>query len=26
LGIYPSPILDGLHYSTSSLIYNSYNF
>ena len=26
LGIYPSPILDGLHYSTSSLIYNSNNF
>jgi NADH-ubiquinone oxidoreductase chain 4 len=21
LGIYPAPILDGLHYSTSSLIY-----
>ena len=21
-GIYPSPILDGLHYSVSSLIYN----
>ena len=25
LGIYPSPILDGLHYSTSSLIYSGYN-
>jgi NADH-ubiquinone oxidoreductase chain 4 len=25
LGIYPSPILDGLHYSTSSLIYSTYN-
>src|SRR5450432_383854 len=25
LGIYPSPILDGLHYSTSSLIYSVYN-
>ena len=24
LGIYPSPILDGLHYSVSSLMYNSY--
>jgi NADH-ubiquinone oxidoreductase chain 4 len=24
LGIYPAPILDGLHYSVSSLIYNSY--
>jgi NADH-ubiquinone oxidoreductase chain 4 len=24
LGIYPSPILDGLHYSTSSLIYSNY--
>jgi NADH-ubiquinone oxidoreductase chain 4 len=23
LGIYPSPILDGLHYSVSSLIYYS---
>ena len=23
LGIYPAPILDGLHYSVSSLIYNS---
>jgi NADH-ubiquinone oxidoreductase chain 4 len=23
LGIYPKPILDGLHYSTSSLIYSS---
>ena len=23
LGIYPAPILDGLHYSTSTLIYNS---
>ena len=22
LGIYPAPILDGLHYSVSSLIYN----
>ena len=26
LGIYPSPILDGLHYSTSSLIYSNYTF
>jgi NADH-ubiquinone oxidoreductase chain 4 len=26
LGIYPAPILDGLHYSVSSLIYNSSNF
>ena len=25
LGIYPTPILDGLHYSTSSLIYSAYN-
>jgi NADH-ubiquinone oxidoreductase chain 4 len=25
LGIYPVPILDGLHYSTSSLIYSVYN-
>lgn len=25
LGIYPSPILDGLHYSTSSLIYSTSN-
>ena len=25
LGIYPAPILDGLHYSTSSLIYSAYN-
>jgi NADH-ubiquinone oxidoreductase chain 4 len=24
LGIYPAPILDGLHYSVSSLIYNNY--
>ena len=24
LGIYPAPILDGLHYSVSSLIYNSW--
>ena len=24
LGVYPAPILDGLHYSVSSLIYNSY--
>lgn len=24
LGIYPSPLLDGLHYSVSSLIYNNY--
>ena len=24
LGIYPAPILDGLHYSVSTLIYNSY--
>ena len=24
LGIYPAPILDGLHYSVSSLIYQSY--
>ena len=24
LGIYPAPILDGLHFSVSSLIYNSY--
>lgn len=24
LGIYPAPILDGLHYSVSSLIYNAY--
>jgi len=24
LGIYPAPILDGLHYSVSSLIYNSF--
>src|SRR5208282_2656774 len=24
LGIYPSPILDGLHYSTSSLIFSNY--
>jgi NADH-ubiquinone oxidoreductase chain 4 len=24
LGIYPAPILDGLHYSVSSLIYNTY--
>jgi len=23
LGIYPSPLLDGLHYSVSSLIYNT---
>jgi len=23
LGIYPAPILDGLHYSVSSLIYNN---
>ena len=23
LGVYPAPILDGLHYSVSSLIYNS---
>jgi len=23
LGIYPSPVLDGLHYSVSSLIYNN---
>ncbi|KAI7934201.1 hypothetical protein MJO28_017249 [Puccinia striiformis f. sp. tritici] len=23
VGIYPAPILDGLHYSVSSLIYNS---
>lgn len=23
LGVYPSPVLDGLHYSVSSLIYNS---
>jgi len=23
LGIYPAPVLDGLHYSVSSLIYNS---
>jgi NADH-ubiquinone oxidoreductase chain 4 len=23
LGIYPAPILDGLHYTVSSLIYNS---
>jgi NADH-ubiquinone oxidoreductase chain 4 len=26
LGIYPAPILDGLHYSVSSLIYYTYNF
>ena len=26
LGIYPAPILDGLHYSVSSLIYSTYNF
>jgi NADH-ubiquinone oxidoreductase chain 4 len=26
LGIYPAPILDGLHYSVSSLIYSSSNF
>lgn len=26
LGIYPRPLLDGLHYSTSSLIYNTNNF
>ena len=25
LGIYPAPILDGLHYSVSSLIYNIIN-
>jgi NADH-ubiquinone oxidoreductase chain 4 len=25
LGIYPAPILDGLHYSVSSLIYSSYS-
>lgn len=25
LGIYPAPILDGLHYSVSSLIYNNLN-
>ena len=24
LGVYPSPVLDGLHYSVSSLIYNSH--
>jgi len=23
LGIYPAPVLDGLHYSASSLIYNN---
>ena len=23
LGIYPAPVLDGLHYSASSLIYNT---
>jgi NADH-ubiquinone oxidoreductase chain 4 len=26
LGIYPAPVLDGLHYSVSSLIYSSANF
>jgi NADH-ubiquinone oxidoreductase chain 4 len=26
LGVYPAPVLDGLHYSVSSLIYSSYNF
>jgi NADH-ubiquinone oxidoreductase chain 4 len=26
LGVYPAPILDGLHYSVSSLIYSSSNF
>lgn len=26
LGIYPAPILDGLHYSVSSLIYSSSNY
>ena len=25
LGIYPAPVLDGLHYSTSSLIYSNFN-
>jgi len=25
LGIYPKPLLDGLHYSTSYLIFNSIN-
>jgi len=24
LGVYPAPILDGLHYSVSSLIYSTY--
>jgi NADH-ubiquinone oxidoreductase chain 4 len=23
LGVYPAPILDGLHYSVSSLVYSS---
>jgi hypothetical protein len=26
LGIYPAPILDGLHYSVSSLIYSDISF
>jgi len=26
LGVYPAPILDGLHYSVSSLIYSNVNF
>jgi NADH-ubiquinone oxidoreductase chain 4 len=24
LGVYPAPVLDGLHYSVSSLIYNNF--
>jgi len=26
LGVYPAPVLDGLHYSVSSLIYSSFDF